>query len=222
MYTLREELIMLKKLVLICLVSVLVLTSIVGCAPKDNPDNGFEYELNEEGIIKPEHSEQIIKDLSDEVMLAIKNKDFDKLSDLTHPEKGVRFTPYTFVSVEDDVVFSKEEIKNFFTDQREIKWGHYDGSGEEIVLTPAQYYDKFIYTADFVNADEVGYNTILSSGNMLENQFEVYETPIIVEYYFPKFNPEYEGMDWKSLRLVFEEHEGSWLLVGIIHNQWTI
>ena len=57
---------------------------------------------------------------------------------------------------------------------------------------------------------------------MLENQFEVYESPIIVEYYFSGFNPEYEGMDWRSLRLVFEEIRGHWKLVGLINNQWTI
>jgi hypothetical protein len=43
-----------------------------------------------------------------------------------------------------------------------------------------------------------------------------------VEYYFPGFEAQYEGMDWKSLRLVFEQHQGSWKLVGIIHNEWTI
>lgn len=89
-------------------------------------------------------------------------------------------------------------------------------------MTPKEYYTKFIYSEDFVEAEQLGYNEILSFGNMLENQFEVYENAIVVEYYFSGFNPEYEGMDWKSLRLVFEEYEGTWLLVGIIHNQWTI
>lgn len=73
-----------------------------------------------------------------------------------------------------------------------------------------------------MSAEEIGYNTILTTGNMLENQFEVYENPIIVEYHFPGFNPEYEGLDWESLRLVYEEYEEQWFLVGIIHNQWTI
>lgn len=59
-----------------------------------------------------------------------------------------------------------------------------------------------MYSADFINAPEIGYNEVLSQGNMLENQFEVYHNPIIVEYYFPGFNPEYEGLDWQSLRLV--------------------
>jgi hypothetical protein len=35
-------------------------------------------------------------------------------------------------------------------------------------------------------------------------------------------NPKNEGLGWQSLRLVFEEFEGNWKLVGIIHNQWTI
>jgi hypothetical protein len=36
------------------------------------------------------------------------------------------------------------------------------------------------------------------------------------------FDPEYEGMDWRSLRLVFEKKNDIWYLVGIIHDQWTI
>ena len=68
--------------------------------------------------------------------------------------------------------------------------------------------------------EQIGYNQVLSTGNMLENQFEVYDNPIIVEY-FPGLS-RLTGMDWQSLRLVFEEYENEWRLTGIIHNQWTI
>ncbi|HOA41096.1 MAG TPA: hypothetical protein PKM10_06560, partial [Halanaerobiales bacterium] len=158
----------------------------------------------------------------EELIQAIKNRDGEKIAEFVHPVKGVRFTPYTYVSPEGDVVFSREEMKNFFADTDLYLWGYYDGIGSEIRLKPAEYYEEFIYSADFINAPEVGYNEVLSSGNMLENQFDVYDNPIIVEYYFPGFNPEYDGMDWRSLRLVFEEYEGNWKLTGIIHNQWTI
>ena len=100
--------------------------------------------------------------------------------------------------------------------------GNFDGTGEEIFLTPGEYYEKFIYPADFINAEKIGYNEVLSFGNMLENQFEVYQKAIVVEYYFSGFNPDYAGLDWRSLRLVFEEYEGNWKLVGLINNQWTI
>jgi hypothetical protein len=181
-----------------------------------------EYELTEEGIIKPELAEEIIKEITKKVINAISTKDSKTISEFVHPVKGVRFTPYTYVSLEDDVVFSKEEMENFFENQNVYQWGYYDGIGEKISLTPGEYYEKFIYSEDFINAEEIGYNEVLSSGNMIENQFKVYENAIVVEYYFPGFNPDYDGMDWKSLRLVFEEYEDGWKLTGIIHNQWTI
>ncbi len=181
-----------------------------------------ELEYTDDGIIKPEIAEAVINEISDELMIAIKEKDFDTISAFTHPDKGVRFTPYTYISLENDIVLNKAEIEEFFEVENVYMWGFYDGIGTEIELTPAEYYEKFIYTEDFLNAEQVSYNEILRIGNMLENQFEVYEDAIIVEYYFPGFNPEYEGMDWQSLRLVFQQYDGTWLLVGIIHNQWTI
>jgi len=176
------------------------------------------YKLDEDGKITPESAESIIKDRATEVMEALKVKDIESLINYVHPEKGLRFTPYTTVNKERDVVFEIEELKNFNTDKEYI-WGDYDGKGDEIKLTPEEYYEEFVYTKDFLSAEQRGYNEVLSSGNMVENQFEVYDNPIIVEYYIP--GEEFENA-WQSLRLVFEEYEGNWMLVGIIHNEWTI
>lgn len=180
-----------------------------------------EYELTD-GIIRPEVAQEIIQQKADKLIQALSDKNAEIVSEFTHPVKGLRFTPYTYVSLEQDKVFSKEEVKNFFNDRNVYLWGYYDGIGDEISLTPSEYYEEFIYSRDFKNAEKVGYNEVLSSGNMLENQFEVYESPIIVEYYFSGFDPKYEGIDWQSLRIVFEQYDNDWKLVGIIHNQWTI
>lgn len=188
----------------------------------ENLNAQLECELTEEGIINPEVAKGIIKKSAEQVIEAIGKKDAEKVAEYVHPIKGVRFTPYTHVSLEQDLVFSKEEMRNFFRDQSSYLWGYYDGKGNEIFLTPADYYEEFIYSEDFVNAEEIGYNEVLSSGNMLENQFEVYSNSIVVEYYFPGFNSDYAGMDWRSLRLVFEKYQNSWTLTGVIHNQWTI
>ncbi|MFO7886984.1 MAG: BsuPI-related putative proteinase inhibitor [Eubacteriales bacterium] len=176
------------------------------------------YELNEDGRISPESAEKIIKDKATKIMEALKVRDIEILTEYVHPEKGLRFTPYTRVNEEENVVLSIEELKNFDTDEEYI-WGDYDGKGDDIKLTPEEYYEEFVYTKDFLTAEQVGYNEVLSSGNMLENQFEIYDKPIIVEYYVP--GEEFYNA-WESLRLVFEEYEGNWKLVGIIHNQWTI
>lgn len=187
----------------------------------DQEDPPVALRVKENDIIPSKEAKAIIEDVANEVMQALSAKDAEKLAQYIHPE-GVRFTPYTYVDREEDLVFTRNEVRNFFQDQERYLWGYYDGSGEEINLTPEEYYEEFIYSADFINAEQIGYNQVLSSGNMLENQFEVYENPIFVEYYFSGFDPEFMGMDWQSLRLVFEEDENEWKLRGIIHNQWTI
>ena len=224
-----------QKKILFIFLTFLLIFSITACTPADPAppapapeSNGsaeppeISYELDEEGNIVSEDAETIISEKASILIEAIRDKDADTISEHVHPEKGVRFTPYTYVSVEDDIVLTKEDMAIFFEDENEYLWGYYDGKGNEILLTPSQYYEEFIYSEDFVEAPEIGYNEVLSSGNMLENQFDVYDLPIIVEYYFAGFDPEFEGLDWRSLRLVFEEYDGEWLLVGIIHNQWTI
>lgn len=167
-------------------------------------------------------AKSVISNTADQVINALRDKNAEKLAQFVHPVKGVRFTPYTYVQVDQDIVMDQAAIKNFFYDENQYLWGYYDGTGCEIILTPTEYYQKFIYSHDFANAEQVGYNEVLSFGNMLENQFEIYDNPIIVEYYFSGFNPDYVGMDWRSLRLVFEQYEDDWYLVGIISNQWTI
>jgi len=183
-------------------------------------------ELADKGDVLQADTEEYIKSVIEEraktVLTAIKNYDMEKFSDAVHPEKGVRFTPYTYVDVEKDLVFTAEEVRNLANDSKTYLWGYYDGSGEPMNLKFEDYYKAFIYDADYLNAEQVGYNKTLSYGNALDNSFEVYKNSIIVEYYFSGIDPKYEGMDWRSLKLVFEKKNDVWYIVGIIHNQWTI
>lgn len=200
-------------------------TTTQGTTPTPTPTETYsplEYEVDGNGIITPESARANIEALAKQVITLIAERNFEALADLVHPERGVRFTPYTNVNPERDLVFTQEQIRHFFRDETAYTWGQYDGSGEDIVLTPAQYYERFIYSADFAHPERIGYNEVLGSGNIAENQFEVYENAIVVEYYFSGFNPDYAGSDWQSLRLVFQPHENQWRLAGVIHNEWTI
>ena len=63
---------------------------------------------------------------------------------------------------------------------------------------------------------------LIGKGNTLNNIAQVYPNGEFVEFHFTGFDTQYEGMDWTSLRLVFEENNGTWFLIGIVHDQWTI
>jgi hypothetical protein len=56
---------------------------------------------------------------------------------------------------------------------------------------------------------------------MVSNASEYFPGSVVVEYYFPGFDSKYAGMDWQSLRLVFQQENGQWYLVALVHSQWT-
>jgi hypothetical protein len=134
----------------------------------------------------------------------------------------VRFSPYSFIDVDIDVRLSEEAFIGKINKQEKLNWGRYDGSGDEIILTIQEYFGEFVYTADFLNAEKKSLNQVLGGGTTVNNIEEVYSDCDFMEFYFSGFEPEYEGLDWCSLRLVFQKYEGKYYLVGIIHDQWTI
>ncbi len=147
--------------------------------------------------------------------------DMDALVAHVHPELGLRFSPYAYVH-ESDIVFSIDQIPGLFANNKSYLWGVYDGSGDPIKLTFAEYYDRFVYDQEFANAEETAFNRrIGGSGGTINNIDEFYPGSVMVEFHFSGFNPDYAGLDWRSLRLVFMQHEGEWLLVGIVHDEWT-
>jgi len=168
------------------------------------------------------HSQQVITDRANDAILAIKNRDMAKLSALVYPDEGIRFSPYSYVDVKNDIVIPVTRLENIFDDVTNYTWGTYAGSGELIELSFTEYFKRFIYDQDFANAEEIGYNKIIGKGNLQNNILEAYPGSIFVEYHFPGFDPKYEGMDWKSLRLVFQEYDSTLYLIAIIHDQWTI
>jgi hypothetical protein len=162
-----------------------------------------------------------LEEAAEKVINALAEKDLATVAEFVHPDQGVRFSPYTYVE-ESHQVFTADELVNLPGSDETYLWGTFDGSGKPIELTFDEYYQRFIYSADFANPEQMAVNQELGFGNTINNIADFYPGSSFVEYHFSGFEEEYEGMDWVSLRLVFIEEDSSWYLVGIVHDQWTI
>ena len=163
-----------------------------------------------------------------QAILALRDHDMQALAGLVHPVKGVAFSPYTYVRTlqgapgEADMVFGPAQLLGLWTDPTVYHWGMYDGSGEPIQVTFQEYHGRFVYDVDFAQPEVVGFDETVGRGNTLNNIATAYPDAVTVEYHFEGFEPQYAGMDWRSLRLVLAEFDGTWYLVGIVHDEWTI
>lgn len=160
--------------------------------------------------------------LSKEILLKLKNKDYEGFAKHLHPELGCVFSPYGFIDTVNARQLTQDKFLKLLQNGEKVVWGNYDGSGDPITLTLKDYLAKFVYNADYLNAKEFAINKMLGSGNSLNNLTKVFPGLNFTESYFPGFKKEYSGMDWTSLRLVFLKFGDTYYLRAVIHDQWTI
>ena len=165
-------------------------------------------------------------DNADMTMLAyrvleyVKDDDYVALSHVVHPEYGVVLSPYATINLATDRRFSAEEVAGFGTDSSVYVWGVYNGRGEPIELTPAEYIEKFVPAEDFLNAKTIGINQIVRSGNALENITDVFPNVQFIDFHISA-DDSADELDWSSLRLGFEEYNGYYRLITIVYSTWT-
>ena len=167
-------------------------------------------------------NDSAILSLTKEILTAIKNNDFDKLTEYIHPVAGIRFSPYAYIDTSKDASGSRSGFRlNAYQDNKRL-WGFFDGTGDSIIMTTKEYFKRFVYDVDFLNAERTTVNSKSSHGSDFDNLKEIYPGCVYTESYFSGFEEKYDGMDWRALRLVYKEYEGKYYLVGIIHDEWTI
>lgn len=210
-----------KNLIIVLLLITILL---IGCGSNSDVVEDLNNQITE---IESELENQIedtdiIIDKAIIVLQLLRNQDWISLSKFVHPEKGVRLSPYQNVDINKDLVFTDIQIHNILASSLIYSWGNYDGTGDLIELNFNDYYYRFIYDEDFIQAPVIGWDRVVSFGNTINNIEEIYTNAYSMEFYFPEIDPQYAGLDWRSITLIFEEYEGIWYLVGIVHGEWTI
>lgn len=200
--------------------------SIVACSGDEPVDTGSESS-SAVSSVADEPLQPIVADRSDRestanaILESFARGEWQILSELSSP-MGVRFTPYTYVKPETDQTLTQADIAGFGTDQTTRIWGAEEGSGFPISMTNAEYLARYVWDQDYRTAPDVRWNAVQDRGSMIDNVQDVYPGASVVEYHFPGFDPQYGGMDWRSLRLVLAQNDDAqWTLYGVIHDEWT-
>jgi len=208
-------------------VSLFILSLVVAC--KKNPDKFVNDKPDSTEYVKTDATkatpvevskDQALKQLNEEIIQVLKDKDYKKFTDFIHPEKGVRFSMYAFVNPKEDKNFSRSNFMKYQPTKTLFTWGTLDGSGDPYKATIDNYLTKWVYSKDFATG-QVAFNEFLGKGNSLNNLKEMYPKADFTENYIKGSETNAE-MDWKSLRLVFEEFQGKYYLVAVVNDQWTI
>ncbi len=162
-----------------------------------------------------------IKAIGRQVLSLLKSHNYKELTTYFSAD-GVLFSPYAFIDTAQSKRLTPEDFLQAIDKNWTLTWGHFDGTGEPIKLSIKAYLKKFVWNADYLNAEAVGFDQVIKQGNSPNNLNTIYPNHHFIDYHFSGFDQKYNGMDWSSLRLVFENDNGEYFLVAIIHDQWTV
>ena len=151
----------------------------------------------------------------------IKTGDYNSLANIVHPTFGVVFSPSATVNLRANRCFLPSEVAKLGSNTASYVWGTPDGSNVPIELTVREYFKSYVYDYDYLNAQLVGVNAPVKTGNSLENVSETFPNAQFVDLCYPG-TEENEYHDWSILRLVFEEYDGIFYLTAVIHSEYTI
>lgn len=172
-----------------------------GLVPEDQPDSpNLNFET----------SGSAYDDILVNVLTCLISRDMTSLSAYVGSQ-GLRLSP-TGSAVSDDVILSADQVADFFS-LGEKTYGTFPGSGEPIVYSPEEYYNRYMNPAGFdFAASTISYNDAadLSAVNGTASD------PKTVAYdYSPSV------MEWMRLILVFDSDGNGDVLSGIIYQDVT-
>lgn len=175
----------------------------------------------------PDCSDACVPPIVNTVLQPLAKGNYEEFAKLIHPEKGVQFSMSAYIRPDRDVKLSQAEFVNALKNNKQIfYWGDKDGTGEPYRTNLRTYLNDWIRASEF--EDAMVSTMILGKGNNINNISDVYPELWLNrdKYYFLELYRQgtqaYAEMDWRSLRLVFEEFNGQLYLVAIINDQWTI
>jgi hypothetical protein len=210
------------------IIPVLTLTLLVAC--KKNPEKPVPNVIDSMAQAKEKNIETAaqkkktdvaaVKTANDEILQALKSKDYKTFTSFIHPEKGISFSMYGFVDPKEDMHFSKADFEKYLPTKTLYTWGAQDGSEDPYKATIKDYLAKWVFSTDFT-ASQYSFNKFLAGGNSLNNLKKIYPGQDFTENYI-KGSEKNGGMDWKTIRFVFEEFQGKQYLVAVVNDQWTI
>ena len=209
-----------KLITAACFASLLVAT---GCSSSADSNVRIPSQQNGNATapVISDTSQQTLRQQALRIQRALATNDFARITNDIHPTRGVRFSMYAYVRSETDKVFSREQFAQYLQQSKiRFTWGDLDGTGE-LLVTPLPTYLATWVDAKKFNDARIKINDFESRGNMTNNVKDIYPKSDVVDFYY-KGTDEYDGMDWRGMRLVFDDYQGKRYLVAIINDQWTI
>ena len=87
-----------------------------------------------------------------------------------------------------------QQVSSLESDEEVYTWGLEDGIGEPIRLTGTEYFDRYVYNADYASAPEQGVDEVLMQGKRPGERSDRLSGRPLCGVSFPRLDESQEGL----------------------------
>lgn len=202
--------------------SLALLLTVTGCQSLPSSTAPADQSNASDTSNNPISTNQSLTEQALRIQSALANNDYASIINDIHPTLGVRFSMYAYVRPQSDKVFSRAQFTQYLQQSNiRFTWGEKDGVGDLLVIPLPEYLKTWVNAEQFDNQPTISVNDSKAIGNSINNLNQIYQNSDFVEFYHGG-SEQYSGMDWRAMRLVFDEYQGQRYLIAIINDQWTV
>lgn len=162
-----------------------------------------------------------VEGLATVILPLLQAKDYATLATFVHPQAGLRFSPQLFIHTDTDLIFTRDQVANFTMETNIYTWGTHAAKGDLLQLSVFDYWNEYVIPLMPDQQWQMLPEGQKSPSIAIDNFNEVYPQGSYIDFLKPG-TEEFGNLDWKLLRLVFEQAtDGAYYLVGIIHDNWV-
>jgi hypothetical protein len=157
----------------------------------------------------------------DAIMGSLAVRDFAALAERV-ADDGLLVSPYLTIEP-GHLRLSRDEVARCGTDPRVRDWGTWDGRGDAIRMTCADYFDRLVWVADFRAVRETVFDRPHPGSTDRDNHREVFPDAVVAWRHRPEYR-DAAGQDhpWQSLHLIFVKRGTGWRLAAIVRGTRVI
>ncbi len=130
---------------------------------------------------------------------------------------GLTLSPETFVA-DDSVVLTNADLVE--PGSGDLEWGSEPGTGDPIVMSIQEFIDQLAGSPALTSTEVVGYDVTVGSGTTINNLADRFPGAAVVEYHY-EGTAFYGGLDWASVRFVYDVTFPNPVLLAIVQDAWA-
>lgn len=150
----------------------------------------------------------------------IKEQNYEELSH-NISNSGLRLATSPYLS-ETNLILTPSQVAKINSNSNQFNFGQSDGSGEPIMLTLQEFFERYVYSHDYLAIDQSSLpNQQIYHSSTLNNIEQIYPNSTIQTHTYPG-SSQFDNMDWQKLNLVIEAEPSGFKLKALVNEEWTI